>query len=190
MRTHTVRPASVAAALIIAAVLAACGSGSPKGASTGSSSAGGSGPGTNQTRIHSESLRLSRCMRADGVPNFPDPPAGGGFGVKSFAQQSRGKTVSIDGVPVSGPAFRSAIAKCQHYMPQRPPPTNSQLTLHRAEAVQYGRCMRAHKINIPDPKIEPESGGIGVRIDIPAGMTQNSPAFKAADQTCERLTGF
>jgi hypothetical protein len=50
--------------------------------------------------------------------------------------------------------------------------------------------MRAHKINIPDPKIEPESGGIGVQIDIPAGMTQTSPALKVADQRCERLTRF
>jgi hypothetical protein len=190
MRNYSVRLACVAAALIIATALAACGSSSPAGASAGSSVAGGSGPSTNQTRIHNESLRLSRCMRADGVPSFPDPPANGGFGVKSFAQQSKGKTVSINGVPVSGPAFRSAIAKCQHLMPQKPPPTNSQLTLHRAEAVQYGRCMRAHKINIPDPKIKPESGGIGVQIDIPAGMTQNSPAFKAANQTCERLTRF
>lgn len=98
--------------------------------------------------------------------------------------------MSINGVLVSAPAFRSAFARCQRYMPQRPPPTNSQLALHRAEAVQYGRCMRDHNINIPDPKINPESGGIGVRIDIPAGMTQNSPAFKVADQTCERRTGF
>jgi len=129
-------------------------------------------------------------MRADDVPNFPDPPADGGFGVKSFAQRSHGKTMSINGVPVSGPGFRSAIAKCQHYMPQKPAPTNSQLALHRTEAAQYGRCMRNHRINIPDPKIEPASGGIGVQIDIPIGMTQNSPAFKAADQTCQRRTRF
>ncbi|HUY59276.1 MAG TPA: hypothetical protein VMV16_06165 [Solirubrobacteraceae bacterium] len=190
MRTLTVRPASIAATLVVATALAACGSSSLTGPSTGASSGGGSGLSTNLARIHIESLRLSRCMRADDVPNFPDPPADGGFGVKSFAQRSHGKTMSINGVPVSGPGFRSAIAKCQHYMPQKPAPTNSQLALHRTEAAQYGRCMRNHRINIPDPKIEPASGGIGVQIDIPIGMTQNSPAFKAADQTCQRRTRF
>lgn len=190
MPASAARLASVLVALVVATALAACGSSSPRGSSPGTSSGGGSGLNTNQTRIHSESLRLSRCVRANGVPNFPDPPANGGYGVKSFAQQSNGKTMSINGVSVSAPAFRSAFAKCQRYMPKRPAPTDSQLALHRAEAVRYGRCMRNHRINIPDPKIAPGPGGIRVQINIPAGMTQDSPAFKVGDQTCERRTGF
>jgi hypothetical protein len=50
--------------------LAACGSGGPV-----ASAQTGSGPGKG-------TVQFARCMRAHGVPNFPDPrfPAGGGIG--------------------------------------------------------------------------------------------------------------
>lgn len=174
-------------------MLAACGSSSPSSSSS-SSPPGGSGSNLSQAQIaqiHNESLRFTRCVRANGVPNFPDPPANGGYGLKSFAQQSNGETMSINGVSVNAPAFRSAMAKCQQYMPQPPPPTGADLARARAWAVLYGRCMRSHGINIPDPQVGPGPGGhgIGRQIDIPSGMTQNSPAFVAADQTCERRAG-
>jgi hypothetical protein len=153
---------------------------------------GSLGSNSSESQIHNQSLRFSRCVRANGVPNFPDPPANGGYGLKSFVQQSNGKTVSINDVSVNAPAFRSAMAKCQQYVPQPPVPAASQLAQQRAKAVQFGRCMRSHGINIPDPQAGPGPGGhgIGVRIDVPPGMTQNSPAFVAADQTCARTSGF
>jgi hypothetical protein len=100
--------------------------------------------------------------------------------------------VSINGVSVNAPAFRSAVAKCHQYLPQAPAPTAAALEQSRAAAVRFGRCMRSRRINIPDPEVRPGPGGhgIGVRVDIPAGMTQNSPAFVSADQRCARTSGF
>jgi hypothetical protein len=62
-------------------------------------------------------------MRANGVPNFPDPPGNGAYGVKSFAQQSNGTTMSINGVSVNAPTFRAAMVECRQYLPQPPAPT-------------------------------------------------------------------
>jgi hypothetical protein len=81
-------------------------------------------------------------MRTNGVPNFPDPPGNGSYGVKAFAQQSNGRTVSVNGVPLSAPAFRSALEKCNRYLPQPPPPTTSQLATIRALMVTWAKCMR------------------------------------------------
>lgn len=183
--------ARMAAAIAAAVVVAACGSNSP----SSSSSLGSSASNASQaqiTEVHNESLRFARCMRANSVPNFPDPPGNGSYGVKSFAQESNGETLSINGVPVNAPAFRSAMATCQQYMPRPPPPAAADLAQARAQAVQYGRCMRSHGINIPDPQIGPGPGGHGIarQIDIPPGMTQNSPAFEAADHTCRRRVGW
>jgi hypothetical protein len=126
-------------------------------------------------------------MRANGVPNLPDPTSRT-FGIKLTGPNS----ASVDGVLVHSPAFGSALAQCQQYMPQPPVPTTEQLAQYRAKAVKFGRCMRSHGINIPDPQIGPGPGGhgIGRQIDIPPGMTQNSPAFETARQTCQHRTGF
>ena len=65
-------------------------SSAPSATRSGSSAsrAGGSGP-----------LAFARCMRADGVPHFPDPDPGGNFDL-SFAA----------GVDPSSPAFKAAQA--------------------------------------------------------------------------------
>ena len=184
------RPARLAPALVAlaAAVLAACGSNSPNN----SIPLGGSGSTPGTTQFRDESVTFSRCMRADGVPNFPDPPGNGGFGLKDLAQRgSNGQTMSINGVSVNAPAFRAAMAKCQKYIPEPPVVSASELANVRAQAVQFGRCMRSHGItNFPDPRIQTGVGGHGIAIDNGPGINPNSPAFEAARQTCQSKTGF
>jgi hypothetical protein len=182
---HTAR---AGAAIAAATAIAACGSNSPRSLSSSDSNAAQA----QIAEVHNESLRFARCIRANGVPNFPDSPGNGSYGLKSFAQQSNGETLSINGVPVSAPAFRSAMVTCHQYLPQPPPPTATDLARARAQAVKYGQCMRGRGINIPDPQIGPGPGGhgIGRQIDIPPGMTQSSPAFEAANQTCRRRVGW
>jgi hypothetical protein len=181
----------VSGVLAVAGIVAACGSTSPNRSSHAVSNNSGSASSDSvQTRVHDQSVVFSRCVRTHGVSNFPDPPTNGGYGLKSFAQQSNGQTMSINGVSVNGPAFRSAMAKCDKYLPQHPAPTRANLEQQRVAAVRFGRCMRAHRIDIPDPKVASRPGGIGVQVYIPSGMTQNSPAFVAADQECARTSGF
>ena len=115
------------------------------------------------------------------------PPTVVATGSNHSRGRRTGRTLSINGVSVNAPAFRAALADWL-YLPQSPPATATALAAYRAAALRYGRCMRRHGIDIPDPKIEPGPGGQGIRrqIEIPPGMSQNSPAFVTADQKCER----
>jgi hypothetical protein len=120
-------------------------------------------------------------MRTDGVPNFPDPPGDGGYGVKSFAQQSNGKTVSINGVSVSAPAFRLAMATCSQYLPQPPAPPTSQLAKIRALMVTWAKCMRSHGLpNFGDPTVTAD----GHRI-MHGEFNIGSPAYYSARTACD-----
>jgi len=177
MQTHTARLVPAAAALAAATVIAACGSSSPDR----------SGSRPSQPNSTTQGVKFAQCMRANGVPNFPDPSSHT-FGIKLTGPNS----ASVNGVSGHALAFRFALAQCQQYMPQPPAPTAEQLAQYGAKAVQFGRCMRSQGINIPDPQIGPGPGGhgIGRQIDIPPGMTQNSPAYEAATQRCESRTGF
>ena len=171
------RPSAAAAALAITAVLAACGSSPPSNPSSSPSS----GSNSSATQIHNESLTFARCARANGVPNFPDPPGNGSYGVKSFAQQSNGHTMSINGVSVNAPAFRTAMAECQQYLPQPPAPSASQLAKMRALMVTWAKCMRSHGLpHFGDPTITAD----GHRI-MHGDFNIDSPAYRAARQACD-----
>jgi hypothetical protein len=58
-------------------------------------------------------LKFSACMRAHGLPNFPDPTlANGGVGLRF----SPG-----DGIGLSSSVFQAAQRACQKLMPESPP---------------------------------------------------------------------
>jgi hypothetical protein len=132
-----------AAALLSGALVAGCGgsSHSPTAATLGdatssrpSSASSGSG-----------ALAFANCMRANGVPNFPDPQPGGGelFEIPAGANPA-------------APPFRAARAKCQKLLPNGgasgsgPPPSDQTL----AKLVRIARCMHQHGISdFPDPRI-------------------------------------
>jgi hypothetical protein len=105
------------AAVASGVLVAGCGGSSPRattggGASSTASAAADAGaattsasssPGSSRSpaQFDQNLLSFARCMRANGVPNFPDPKPGGGF---SF--------------PASpAPAFSAAKAKCQKLLP-------------------------------------------------------------------------
>jgi hypothetical protein len=73
MRTVRLPVAATIAALAAITMLSACGTGSPSHAGSPSPSSGSSA-NESSIQVHTESLAFARCMRADGVPNFPDPP--------------------------------------------------------------------------------------------------------------------
>ncbi|GAA4598701.1 hypothetical protein BJY16_002809 [Actinoplanes octamycinicus] len=55
-----------------------------------------------------EKLRqMSKCMRENGVPNFPDPSAEGGIGLDSRM-----------GIDPESPTFKAAEKKCEQYGPK------------------------------------------------------------------------
>ncbi len=58
-------------------------------------------------------IAFSRCMRANGVTNFPDPSGGGGLNIAGT------------GINPQAPAFRSAQAACFKLMPGGGPSTHA-----------------------------------------------------------------
>jgi hypothetical protein len=143
------------------ALLAACG-GPPAPAGAG---------GTTQTP---SAVGYSHCMRAHGVPGFPDPASNGAI-PKTSAQT----------LGVSDSRFQAAQSACQHLLPAA---TSSQqqaqqcmqadlcpqalvqqmLTADRA----FARCMRSHGVPTwPDPTVDAEGRPV---FDLsPAGITHS-----------------
>lgn len=176
LRNLTVLTAMLATAI---AVAACGGSGSPKASSSAQAST-------------SNRLKMARCIRSHGVPDFPDPSSG-----LNLIRNSRGST-SVDGVNlnVSPQTLQKAMATCQKYAPQGPPISGAQLAKIRRGALAMAECMRSHGVaNFPDPQVAtgPGGHGIGVRIGVPPGssgaLNPNSPAFQRAQKTCMPLMG-
>jgi hypothetical protein len=195
---HTRRHTPPRARLLIATTLlsvtlalAGCGGGSSspgiahlspaKGAGSTSSEGSGSSP-ESPTSFQQKEIVFAKCMRAHGVPNFPDP-SGGGFAVRG-------------GFDPQSPAVNAARAKCQQLLPPGPglgPPPSRQ-TL--ARFLNIARCMRRHGVSdFPDPRTSapphPFASGIrelsdieGVILLFPSSINQQSPVFTRAAATC------
>lgn len=186
------RKAAVLTALLATTTaVAACGGSSP---STGSSTT---------PRINaSQQLKMAQCVRAHGVPKFPDSPHGGPNQIQSSQNKSGGGSVVVDGVNlgVSPQTLQTAMLACQKYAPQGPPISGAQLAKIRQGAIRMAECMRSHGVpNFPDPQIStgPDGKGIAVRIGGPpgsngsagGGLDPHSPAFQKAQKTCMPLLG-
>ena len=196
------------ATLLSGVLLAGCGGSSPGptaatagGASTPASTAMSAGhvPTTGSSTVTSAGatgsgstapspLTFARCMRANGVPNFPDPQPGGGA------------IFSTAGINPLAPAFKAAQAKCQKLMPHGgAEPAFSEQAL--VEVRKVAVCMRAHGISeFPDPKRAPTGrlpsvpAGIteitdydGALLEFPPTLNMQSPAYTQAAAACGAL---
>ena len=184
------------AAALLSGVLALAGCGgsssagvahlsSNKGHSSASPEGGGASP-ESPASLQQAALAYAKCMRASGVPNFPDPSAGGGFQFHAM----RGL--------INSPLFKAAQAKCHKLLPpgpgSGPPPSRQTL----AKFLSIARCMRRHGVpDFPDPRtsVPPNpfgsdsGGGVisdveGVILIFPSTIDQQSPAFTRAAAAC------
>jgi len=152
------------------------GGGSALGGGAPSTSSGGGQPSslTIAGGNRQNELKYSACMRADGVPNFPDPNA---QGVIQFG--------SSDGIDPRSAAFQNAQQKCAKYQGGGHKPSPAQRAKAQAAALKFSQCMRSHgEPDFPDPQFS--SGGISIKISAPGSGTldPNSPIFKRAQKAC------
>jgi hypothetical protein len=198
-RRQAVRLTAALVALAALGVVAAgCGGGSPSagvaqlGTTTGATTtgsgpaaegtlgSGGSGPSTatggGQARIRiaggtqKQGLRFAQCMRAHGVPSFPDPSSDGSF--------------SFSGNPKQMAGFQTASQACRKLLPKGKPPSPAEQAAMRKQALKFSSCMRSHGFpQFPDPVFT--DGGIQIRLNKNAGMDPSSPAFQRAQQACQ-----
>jgi hypothetical protein len=151
-------PARLLAALAVCAVtLAACGS-SSKPSTSGSSD--------------TQAVKYANCMRADGMPNFPDPGSNGALPNPAL------------------PAFRAAKKARAKLQPAGlhlgGPPAPTAAELHAA--LGFARCMRKHGFSdFPDPLTTYGPGltlGRGEYFPNISTTELQSPAFTQAAKAC------
>ena len=120
-------------------------------------------------------------MRAHGVPDFPDPNGNG-----QLLIQGGGNGSDLN---PSSPQFQAAQNDCKSLAPGGL--TARSGTKNRANALKFSECMRKHGItNFPDPTVQDNPHEKGVGFSMPAGVDDNSPQFKSAAKSCQKLTGF
>lgn len=147
----------------LATLLAACGSGSVSPA----------GP----TSTNDEAFATATCMRAHGVPNFPDPTAGSGGEGFSVAARPGSSSLTVDGIAFSGPAFEAADKACQLGNAGSKPPITESM---KEGMVAKAHCIRADGVpGFPDPTF-----GLGIGLRLPPGMSPDSLAIQRAAKAC------
>jgi hypothetical protein len=156
-----------------ALLLAACGGSGPSGNAVGAT--------TESPNSSSSPVGLSRCMRAHGVTNFPDPTAGpGGEGFNGVGRSNTG-VLTVDGITFSGPVAGAAEKAGARFLPPSGPPPRPTAKQMRG-ALTFARCMRSHGVpSFPDPTFSPaEAKSNGP----PGGVDPTSPAFTHAAVEC------
>jgi hypothetical protein len=160
--SHVRGAAAASGAVICAAVVVGCGSsGNPQTGATG-------GP----------LLSLARCMRAHGVPNFPDPSSTGGLMIPN--------DINSD-----APTFKSAQGACTKLAQSGAGQTASSES-RRVQLLAVAKCMRSHGVpNFADPTSSPPPpssgnavGGDGWYLALGTAQERHAPSYKRAAAGC------
>jgi hypothetical protein len=154
---------SFAMAVACATVVAAC---------------GGSKPAAHKTAGFSKQYAAARCMRAHGIQNFPDPRSDGGNTVSSSPGSS---TITIAGIPFSGPTFEKAEKLCDPLGLGTGRPPISEAT--KRKLIGFAECMRHHGLTQWADPTFPPGGGIQQG---EAPYSRADPKVQAAAAACNR----
>jgi hypothetical protein len=149
-------------------LLAACGGGtSPSGvANIGTTTTTLSVP----TSINAKLDKYGACMRAHGLPTYPNPIVSGN---------------SISQLVQPGPTYTAAAADCRSLLPTAlQPPSHSITAAQQVYYLKAVACMRQHGVaNFPDPTF---ANG-DVHFTVPPSINQNAPLYVKALATCRKL---
>jgi len=145
-------------------MLAACSSGGTTTSASAESST---------STAYQKALAYAQCIRAHGVPDYPDPNSQGQFIIPNGGSAP----------PSVSPAVADAATRaCQKLLPPSlaqgpsgPPPGSN------AQALKFSECMRSHgEPNFPDPAANGS-------LTLPSGMNAESPQFQNAEKACQSL---
>jgi hypothetical protein len=176
-RARARRAAVLTAAAAGISLLAAACSGSSAGTNTFA-------PGATYTQM----LAFAKCMRANGVPSFPDPNRQGDF-----------NNATVNAL-TSNNSGDNALHQCRSVLPNAGTGLTSEQIqqiqqTNLRNAVKAAHCMRAHGIeNFPDPDGTTQASGVNwqpvTSAEQAGGFNQNSPSYEAAFMACNgKLVG-
>jgi hypothetical protein len=159
-------------AIATAALITACGSGSPSPSSSGGH--------PTQAQIQQERrdlVRFADCMRSHGVSSLPDPTTA-----------PREFKISLSPTAAQSPAFRSGETACHRLLPGGGP--HGQSTVHSqaqiAAMLAFARCMRSHGFpSFPDPT---STGLVTREMLANAAINLQQPAVLPAADACVSVT--
>ena len=149
---------------------AGCGGSSSSGIASVPSATTTTGNTTASSSSHSP-LAYARCMRAHGLPGWPDPLPNGGF------DKSKLRALGYTKDQVRSVTERS----CKNFVPNGGP---QQLSVQEkvADGLSFARCMRSHGVtHFPDPTAQ---GQLSVQMVQAQGINVNSPQVLQVVQTC------
>jgi hypothetical protein len=136
---------------VIAVIGAGCGSNTATGtagsaSNTGSGASSGSpsnGANRQATTKQEKAVKFAQCMRKNGVSQFPDPGASGGFTIDQVANGS-----SLD---TSTPAFTQALSACKRLEPAGFT-GGTRSSAQQSAALRFAQCIRDNGVkDFPDP---------------------------------------
>jgi hypothetical protein len=172
------RAGALAAAVAGATLLAAACSGSSTETNTFA-------PGA----TYAQALAFAKCMRSNGVPQFPAPDAQGNF-----------NNTQIEALQNNNSQADNALHQCRSVLPN----AGTGLTVEQIQqiqqqnlrnAVKAAHCMRARGItNFPDPAGTTQASGVNWQPVVSAiqagGLSLNTPSYEAAFMACNgKLVG-
>jgi hypothetical protein len=148
--------AVIGAAVMVLGVAACSGSNSPRVASIGSPS--GDGSAASSSSVIGSPLAFSRCMRAHGTPDFPDPGSNGQVPKVSAQQLGVSDTQLMSAqracqplLPDTGGSLATSLRQCEEQGNCPQAIVQQVMTQLR----KFSQCMRAHGIpKWPDPVID------------------------------------
>ena len=162
------------AVLVCSVAVAACGAGASSYSASGSA-----GSSANNSAF----VKFAECMRANGVPNLPDPTGGGGIQIPSNS-----------GIDPQSPAFKAAQAKCRKLLPGGGPSTGPPSAQAKLAMLKISECMRSHGVTgFPDPTTKLPSSPVGyaevidrggVVLAVPRTIDVQSPVYRQAAAAC------
>ncbi len=171
-----------AAVALCACAAAGCGGGSadPQVASVATTAAAATQSATTGkgAKATASTQTFSACMRAHGVPKFPDANSGGGIAIDASS-----------GINPDSPQFKAAEKACEKLAPNggKAPSAAEQAKSHEQE-LKFSACMRSHGVpKFPDPVFSDGGRRTQLRIDSRSGIDPNSPIFQAAQKACQKL---
>ncbi|MGI5492828.1 hypothetical protein [Microtetraspora malaysiensis] len=162
------------AALLTSVVLAigACGNGEGQGRTVASVApqAGSTSSAAQAATGKDDPLAYAKCMRQNGLPDFPDPKPEQGLG---FTQ----------GGPIdpTSPQFKKAESQCKQFMGSSQQKVAPQNPWSPEDQLKYAQCMRENGVpKFPDPKADGSMPPLIKGGDV----DPMSPQFKKADAAC------
>jgi hypothetical protein len=163
----------------LALLAAGCGGGGSPGAVGGASSTTTTTAANGTTTVPigqlAGALAFARCMRAHGIPGWPDPTAGGVFDKSKLRQL---------GLSVSRVRAIEETSCRFDFEPAGPAQGQTITPADQADYLAGARCMRAHGVpDFPDPTFQHNT----VTFETPPNVDPTSPQAKRAVAICVKL---